>query len=384
MAGARPSVWCGLQVRACGNVRVQLCAMGRRRAWVTLLTTDSYLRGVQCLARALRLTDTCFSLVVLAARLSPESLDALRREGCEIRLTPLFTLAAHQRRPAYACAHFADCWTKLGLWAMHDFEQVAYLDADMLPLVCMDELLHTDVPHGVPLLAVPECACRQPSLREHCVYAPPAGSSCRRRWYFNAGLMVLRPDASVHDELLSTLESTDVSAMGFAEQDFLNVVFAARWGALASRYNATKALWLRHRACGAFDEFHANVHFTMAKPWCLKDRGNRGFERLNQLWWDVFLRGAGAKRGVHGLRAVCAVLAIRARGSTASSAQPATMWASDSSAESDADDPGDVPPSAPWEEGEVMRDFLLDEHDIPPLLLREDFPSAPFRWSAER
>lgn len=383
-----------------GHVRVVLHPRGAARAWVTLLSTDSYLRGAQCLARALRATGTHFPLVaIVTGGVSDASARALQEEGCLVRREPAVRLpAAAERRANYACAHFADCWTKLRLWGWGaDYTQLCYLDADMLPLANMDELLEVDVPAQAALLAVPECACRRASMRARCPYAHAAHDGARR-WYFNAGLLVLRPSEREHARLMALLGSFDparAASLPFAEQDWLNMVYGyvhtahggggaaggaavhappgdggGSWGAEADTsgtamapdggpdehprawlplpwaFNATKAIYAHHRArapsaagqgapaaggahppgaaegrsaqTGVVFELEAarNLHFTMAKPWNLRDRHNRGYGRINRLWWRALLRGrpsANGRRGGGGLTAVCAVLAMRAK-----------------------------------------------------------------------
>jgi hypothetical protein len=85
-----------------------------------------------------------------------------------------------------------------------------------------------------------------------------------------------------------------------------------------------------------------NLHYTMAKPWQLRDplnkvspypnpnpnpnpnsltltltlTLNKGFGQLNQLWWDAFLRGAPGKggKGVSVLNKVRVRVRVRVRG----------------------------------------------------------------------
>lgn len=372
-----------------GSVDLRL-APCRRRAWVTLLSTDSYLRGVQCLARALRAVRSRYELVVMVTGTVGEaSMRALRAEACTTRVME-YVRVPSESRAAYACAHFADCWTKLSAWGWVEFEQLAYLDADMLPLRNLDELLDADVPAGVLLLAVPECACRQRAMRAHCPYAGSAaaepGAERLVRRYFNAGLLVFRPSLAEHAALLRGLASADAAALPFAEQDYLNQRYSAKWRPLSAHYNATKALLMHHRAAqpqppqpphgngavaSGMPPFHLdlrcvrNLHFTMAKPWQLRDPLNKGFGKINQLWWDHFLKGApdgGAARGVATLNKVCMVLAVRAR-ATRAAAEPSRdgprLAGLSSSDDSDSD--AEAAPDAPAEAVVASADALAEQ-----------------------
>lgn len=368
-----PSVALTLVVTVEG-VRLKLTAR-RRRAWVTLLSTDSYLRGVQCLARALRSVGSRYELIVMVTgSVGEASMDALRAESCVIRAVD-YVRVPSEARAAYACAHFADCWTKLSAWAWVEYEQLAYLDADMLPLANLDELLDVDVPKGVPLLAVPECACRRRALRAHCPYGGASADGGVRlvRKYFNAGCLVFRPSLDEHAALLRELGSVDVATLPFAEQDLLNRRYRSAWLPLSAHYNTTKAIWIHHRtrlpsqpagalvAADSDDRAHGarsfnlqpqcvrNLHFTMAKPWQLRDPLNKGFGAINQLWWDCFLKGApNGKGSVSTLNKVCMVLAVRARATRApgTPAAPAGPKLSGLSSSDDSDSDADVAPPA--------------------------------------
>ena len=300
-----------------------------RLAWITLLTNSAYASGVKALSNSLSVVDTEYPLVVMLTDGVPPEVQAelAALDGCELlRVEPLALPAGSgDRQAAYLKAHFAECWTKLRLWEQTQFERVVYLDADMVVLKNMDELLERDdgcgrsLPDdggagacriGARIGAVHECFCAVPRGCVACAHLapmspksapppPPPGS------YFNAGLLVLRPSRAVFEHMTSALAAFDLSACPFAEQDFLNDYFRGAWAALPWYYNATKTLYACHREDGshragnepsgtasgsgrpalwALNEVR-NLHFTMAKPWNLKDPAHKGFERLNKLWW---------------------------------------------------------------------------------------------------
>ena len=114
--------------------------------------------------------------------------------------------------------------------------------------------------------------------------APAAGPGC----YFNAGLIVLRPNRGMLMQMQSALLTMELSALPFAEQDFLNSFWAGAWEPLPWVYNATKGLYGSHREhLWDFGQIK-NMHFTMAKPWDLRHPCHAGFERLNEIWWAAF------------------------------------------------------------------------------------------------
>jgi hypothetical protein len=184
------------------------------------------------------------------------------------------------------------------LWELDQFERVVHLDADMIVLKNIDELLD-DAGGALPpcrIRAVHECFCAVKRGDEPCAHrgcgspATPHGAS-----YFNSGLMVLQPCRAVLAHMLAALAAYDFSTCRFGDQDFLNVYYRGAWDALPWTFNATKTLYACHReginGCleGRWELPAVRiVHFTMAKPWDLKHPLHKGFERLNTLWWAAF------------------------------------------------------------------------------------------------
>ena len=281
-----------------------------RRAWLTLLTNASYANGVKALHNSLEMADSDYPLVVLVTPGVPGKVrDELAAHGCSLLPVEAMALPAGpgNRIAAYAMEHFAECWTKLRLWELEQFERVVYLDADMIVLKNMDELFEdteaevggggpSQVPRVCRVKAVHECFCAVRRGDAACAHfhptllsEPPAGS------YFNAGLLVLDPSRAVFEHMAGALASVNLSACPFGDQDFLNGYFCGAWTPLPWTYNATKTLYACHRANanGCRDgvwqlQLVRNLHFTMAKPWNLKDPKHQGFERLNKLWWAAF------------------------------------------------------------------------------------------------
>ena len=270
-----------------------------RRAYVTLLTTDAYGKGVLALQRSLVAVEAEYPLVVMVTpSVGAEVRASLAADGCELReVAPLELPAGVGGAPSYAVAYFAECWVKLRMWEWEgEFEQICYLDADMLVIREIDRLLDeplapataADDSNGPPrvLRAVQECFCPVVERRHLCAYRCPTQPPPLP--YFNAGLLVLRPCRATFAAMRAALCASDLSRFAFAEQDFLNEYFAGAWQPLPWVYNASKALYASHRD-DVWDYGQArNLHYTMAKPWDLKHPCHKGYEKLNELWYAGF------------------------------------------------------------------------------------------------
>lgn len=275
-----------------------------RRVWATLLTNAAYVSGVKALHNSLLAVESAYALVVMITSGVPAAdVATLTEHGCELLTIEVLPLPAGKGdQVPYMSPQFAECWTKLRVWQQVQFERVVLLDADMIVLKNMDELLdgnrRNDVRQACEIEAVHECFCAvkrgdTPCAHHHSQDGPlqPSASS-----YFNAGLIALTPSIALFEHMLAALAAIDLSACAFAEQDFLNAYFLGCWRALPWVYNATKTLYACHRpninGCDATGMWSLpevrNLHFTMAKPWDLRHPLHKGFERLNTLWFAAF------------------------------------------------------------------------------------------------
>ena len=274
-----------------------------RAAWVTVLTNNAYSLGVVALANSLSEVETDFPLVVLVTDSVPASArEQCSAAGCDVRDIERLSLPdGVGGGPVYACAHFAECWHKLRVWELDDFEQVALLDADMVVLKNMDELLTRPLNAGCCVRAVHECFCNVSRGGEPCPYIGQTGTlnmaaggavklpASGPAAYFNSGLVVLRPSRAVFAHMQAALAASDLSRFAFPDQDFLNEYFSCAWEVLPYTYNATKGMYSAHRRGGPWDLASVrNLHFTMAKPWDLRHPCHKGYERLNQLWHAAY------------------------------------------------------------------------------------------------
>ena len=136
-----------LALSGCHPPVVAPACPARRRAWATLLTNKAYAPGVRALHNSIVKVDSDFELVVMVTNGVPAGVcDDLRAHGCKLVEVPW--LPPPPGAAKYAAPQFTECWTKLRAWEL-DFEVVVLLDADMVVVRNMDELL-TDVSLPMP------------------------------------------------------------------------------------------------------------------------------------------------------------------------------------------------------------------------------------------
>jgi hypothetical protein len=145
--------------------------MAEKKAWVTLVTENSYLKGFQCLARSLKRVQTAYPLIVLhpdtsinistgqpkeKTSLTAEDLETIKNEGCELK--PIERIHPTNEPKEYVWDHFQDVWTKLRVWDIEGYDRVVFLDSDMLVMKNIDHLMNMNLPKDF-LGAVNACTC---------------------------------------------------------------------------------------------------------------------------------------------------------------------------------------------------------------------------------
>ncbi|WP_456309337.1 glycosyltransferase family 8 protein [Serratia proteamaculans] len=273
------------------------------KAWVTLLTQPEYLIGVRALQTSLQATDTQYPLVVMVTgNIDAGARQQLEQAGCLLRdVAPL--RPNPQLKESYANARFSEVWTKLAAWTLTEFEQVAFLDADMLVIQNMDELFHLPLAAG-SLAACHACRCNPNKIASYPADWVP--ENCFYSWcdgvehveqpdkvdnYLNGGFLLLTPDRGVFDAMLAQLAALDdLSTYLFAEQDFLNQFWRDRWQPLPYIYNALKTLPHQHPRIWAMPRVK-NIHYIIDKPWEKQPDPDDRYYTLNKLWWNAVSSG---------------------------------------------------------------------------------------------
>lgn len=138
-----------------------------KAAWVVVLTsTNNYIKGAIALAQALRMTQSLYPLVVLyTSAVTKRAIQLLKDAGCHVRpINPIHPPG----KTRYVFERFVETWTKLAVWNLEEYERVVLLDADMLPLQNMDELMmDIALPDEHHIAACHACTCNPQKIKTY-------------------------------------------------------------------------------------------------------------------------------------------------------------------------------------------------------------------------
>lgn len=113
----------------------------QKAAWAVILTTaNKYVDGIVVIAQKLKKLHSKYPLVVLyTPETVPDKVVArLSNYGC---IMVVIDFIKPSSPVEYKFERFAETWTKLRVWEQTDYDRLVLMDADMLPLQNMDELM---------------------------------------------------------------------------------------------------------------------------------------------------------------------------------------------------------------------------------------------------
>jgi len=278
-------------------------------AFVTLLTTDSFGPGAQVLLHSLRTSisakdkDVAIRPVVVVL-VTPEISERTRKglEGFCDELLTVEPIANPYAENSHVSGWVDSGFTKLQIWGLTQFERVVYLDADCLVVEDIQELFSADVDFA----AAPD------------IFPPDR---------FNAGVMLVRPNLDVYEDMLRAVEAGALPSYDGGDTGFLNAFFPkwyssplVRTGSTSSSFstcggktmpqkvsmarlpfiwNAQRTLhWMTHAVApgywGAVATHVKILHFSSSpKPW--EPEGVRKKGELEVKWWTTFVEMHMAK-----------------------------------------------------------------------------------------
>lgn len=153
------------------------------RAFVTLLSNESYLKGVIALNRALKEVASVYPLYcMLSASVKGEVVKSLEAEKIASIYLPQSHLTEDGGLKEGNFSHWSYTFDKLQMWGLTQFEKIIFLDSDMLILRNIDSLFDEQ-----PFAAV----------------AAGYSSCLREDWLnLNSGLLVVEPSEAVLQDMM--------------------------------------------------------------------------------------------------------------------------------------------------------------------------------------
>ncbi len=249
-------------------------------AYITLLSNERYIPGVKALNNALQHVGAKYPLYcALSSSVPKECVSILQKNGIDCIYLSGSVLEKQTKGFNPFFEHWEFTFDKLRIWELEQFDKLIYLDSDMLILGNLDHLFEKEPFSGV---------CAGKSIPGHEHYKG-----------INSGLIVIRPDKNVADEL-SQLASQVIAARKAqgeptGDQDVLQI-YLKDWDnhselQLDETYNCfadNLDYYIGNLGYSLFAQAEKPifvVHFIgRTKPWM-----KRSF--LSKLWlWRMFIR----------------------------------------------------------------------------------------------
>jgi len=176
-------------------------------AYITLLSTVSYLPGVIVLHDSVKHTNTSHPFWVVVSSIIPYEVDEnLKARGMHVlRLTTSIKIPFSFEKES---GHWANTFDKIQLFGLTNFTKLVYLDSDMLVLRNIDELFE----------------------KNH-LSAVAAGQLEHDDWIrLNSGLMVIEPECQLPGKMIGMMDRAiqDITALGsnrIGDQDIINAYY---------------------------------------------------------------------------------------------------------------------------------------------------------------
>jgi len=177
-------------------------AVEQRRAYVSVLSTDSYLNGVLVLHHSLMSTGTFYPfLLLISDAVSAASRQILSSHGINFKL---MQRTIENPTATSKDDHWAFTYSKLDIFNQTQFDKIVFLDADMLIVENIDELFekqHMSAVNAGGMLAE---------------YAHWTG--------LNSGLMVIEPSRELYRDMIGKVGKIEQVERG-GDQDFLQAYY---------------------------------------------------------------------------------------------------------------------------------------------------------------
>lgn len=234
-------------------------------AYITLLTNDSYIKGVLLLKESLRKVNSEYPLkcIVTTTGVSQSTLDILDKAKIEYFLFDRIPTPDHIYKHNLECnperaVVWKDVLTKFNIFKLTKFDKIIFLDADLLILKNLDHCF--ELPHMTAALD-----------GEYCNMWPSFP-------HFNAGFMVIEPSETLFDALINFTNNLNPSAIKnhngdnyvIADQEILNLYYEDWPKHKEKHLNKYYNIFPGSLPDSCLPDILGNgyfVHFTGGKPW---------------------------------------------------------------------------------------------------------------------
>ena len=254
---------------ACDDPKPRKGACSAREAYATLLTSDSFLPGVQALAFSLRRFDSTRPLLVLHTPSVKRHTRIMLSRLQGAQLVPVDDIPCPHAEQVHVDGWVNSGYTKLHIWSLTDWHRIVYLDADTLVMADISDLFTCPTPAAAPDVFPPD--------------------------KFNAGVLAITPSTSEFERLrraVPTAPSHDGGDTGFLNSMYPGWFSGAEGHRLPFGDNAQRILhWFTaDQAPGYWEAVQPLrvLHFSSSpKPW--EGEGARRKGELEMLWWRTWM-----------------------------------------------------------------------------------------------
>ncbi len=175
--------------------------METKRTYVTLLSSDDFIKGVIMLHLSLKAVNAQYPLFVLCSdSISKSSVNLLKKHHLSYKkLSEHISVDTTKVNVASGYDHWNRTFDKLYVWTLTEYDKVVYLDSDMQVVRNIDFLF--DKPH---MSAVIADQWNEPGLKK-----------------LNSGLIVIEPNVEEFDGMKKLWESGVINLKNVGDQDII-------------------------------------------------------------------------------------------------------------------------------------------------------------------
>ncbi|CAB3983953.1 glycogenin-1-like [Paramuricea clavata] len=244
--------------------------------WLVSLSTDNVLPGAVAVAHSIRRI-SCYTKIgaMVTSNLKNSTKSILQQVGYEIFEVESLDCNWMEKSMNIPPTNtgIPGTHTRFQAWTLVQFEKIAYVDIDYMPLTNIDEIF--DLPGELSAVY-----CARPGVLDPC---------------FNAGLAVFRPSMKTRADLMAKWKEL-TGIMGCVSDQVVMwyyFAFTERWNPLPYSYNVRRKLFYPMKA------YHFAGYGVTPKPWDMKkpptkkeayDFPGPALHRddMNILWWQLF------------------------------------------------------------------------------------------------